>query len=193
MEIRPDPKLKGLYTLVNFLAFLLYCPLPVVVLQILKSYPRHLYEIWSLVIAVSGFILFVLLQVYLMMYLKTLRYELTSEDVREESGVFWKRKKVIPYHKITNLSTLQGPFERLFGLGHLNIQTAGHGANTSPEGKLVGLAEFEAIREEVMHKVHLMKSQAVAVDDAPRESTQHELLKEMLDVLRRIDRNIQKT
>jgi membrane protein YdbS with pleckstrin-like domain len=193
MEIRPDPKIRNLYTLINFLVFLLYCPLPVIVLQILRQRPRYLYDIWSLVIAVLGFVTVALIQFYLLAYVKTLRYELSSEDLRLEEGVFWKKRKVIPYHKITNLNTLQGPFERRFGLGHLNVQTAGHGANTSPEGKLVGLVEFDRIKEEVMRKVRLVKSEAAAAEDLPRDRSQQELLKEMLEVLSRIEKNLQKS
>lgn len=192
MEIKPSPRLKSLYTLINFLLFLIYCVLPVIVLQIVKQHPRHLYDIWSLVIAILGLILVILIQLYLLAYIKTLRYELSADDLRLESGVFWKRKKVIPFHKITNLNTLQGPFERRFRLGHLNVQTAGHGANTSPEGKLVGLEDFDRIKEGVMQKVRLVKSEATATEDRPREHTQQELLKEMLDVLTRIEKNMQR-
>ncbi|MCK4404280.1 MAG: PH domain-containing protein [candidate division Zixibacteria bacterium] len=191
MEIKPSPKLKSLYTLINFLLFLIYCALPVIILQIVKQHPRHLYDIWSLVIAILGLVLVILIQLYLLAYIKTLRYELSSDDLRLESGVFWKRKKVIPFHKITNLNTLQGPFERRFGLGHLNIQTAGHGANTSPEGKLVGLENFDTIKEEVMQKLRLVKSEATTTEDRPTERTQQELLKEMLKVLSRIEKNMQ--
>lgn len=193
MEIKPSPKLKSLYTLINFILFLIYCVLPVIVLQIVKQHPRHLYDIWSLVIAILGLILVILIQLYLLAYIKTLRYELSSDDLRLESGVFWKRKKVIPFHKITNLNTLQGPFERRFRLGHLNVQTAGHGANTGPEGKLVGLKDFDRIKEEVMQKVRLVKSEAASIEDRPTERTQQELLKEMLKVLSRIEKNLQKT
>jgi membrane protein YdbS with pleckstrin-like domain len=192
MEIRPSSKIKNLYTVINFFAFLLYCPIPIIILQILKQRPRYLYDFWSLVIAILGFIAFVLIQLYLLRYIKTLRYELTSEDLRLAVGVFWKRRKVIPFHKITNLSTLQGPFERRFGLGHLNVQTAGHGANTSPEGKLVGLDDFDRIKEEVMQKVKLMKSEATAMEDRPREGSEQELLRQMLEVLSRIEKNLQK-
>jgi putative membrane protein len=121
-----------------------------------------------------------------------LKYELSSEDLRLEEGVFWKKRKVIPFHKITNLNTMQGPFERRFGLGHLNVQTAGHGANTSPEGKLVGLEDFDRIKEEVMRKVLLVKSEAARTEDRPRERTEQELLKEMLDALKRIEKNTQR-
>ena len=192
MEIKPNPKLKSLYTLINFILFLIYCVLPVIALQILKQHPRHLYDIWSLVIALLGLIVFILLQLYLPAYIKTLRYELSLEDLRLEGGVFWKRRKVIPFHKITNLNTLQGPFERFFGLGHLNVQTAGHGASTSPEGKLIGLEDFDRIKEEVMQKVRLVKSEATVTEDKPRERTQQELLKEMLKILSRIEKNLQK-
>jgi membrane protein YdbS with pleckstrin-like domain len=193
MEFKPSPRLKRMYTLINFLSFVCYCVLPVVFLQIIKQHPRHLYDIWSFVIGVLGLIVFILIQLYLPAYIKTLRYELCSEDLRVQSGVFWKRKKVIPFHKITNLNTLQGPFERRFSLGHLNVQTAGHGANTSPEGKLVGLEDFDAIKEEVMAKVRLVKSEATLLDDRPLERTQQQLLKEMLQVLSRIEKNLQKS
>lgn len=192
MEIKPAPKIKNLYTLINFLVFVLYCPLPVVVLQILRQRPGYLYDLWSLVIGIMGVITFVLLQLYLLAYIKTLRYELSPEDLRLESGVFWKKRKVIPFHKITNLNTLQGPLERRFDLGHLNVQTAGHGANTSPEGKLVGLDDFDKIKEEIMQKVRLVKSDALTTEDKPRERGQQELLREMLEVLSRIERNTQK-
>ena len=192
MEIKPNARIKSLHSLINFLVFLLYCPLPIVVLQILKQRPRYLYDFWSLVIAVVGIVVFVLFQTYLLAYIRTLRYELTSEDLRLEEGVFWRRRKVIPFHKITNLNTLQGPLERRFDLGHLNVQTAGHGANTSPEGKLVGLDDFDRVKEEIMQKVRLVKSDAVTTEDKPRERGQQELLREMLEVLNRIERNTQK-
>jgi len=192
MEIKPSPRLKSLYTLTSFILFLIYCALPVIVLQIVKQHPRHLYDFWSLIIALLGLIVVILIQLYLPAYIKTLRYELSSDDLRLEGGIFWKRRKVIPFHKITNLNTLQGPFERCFGLGHLNVQTAGHGANTGPEGKLVGLENFDTIKEDVMQKVRLVKSEATSTEDRPRERTQHELLKEMLEVLSRIEKNMQK-
>jgi membrane protein YdbS with pleckstrin-like domain len=193
MEFKPSPKLKRMYTLINFLSFVAYCVAPVVVLQIIKQHPRHLYDIWSFVIGILGLVVFILIQLYLPAYVRTLKYELCSEDLRAEGGVFWKRKKVIPFHKITNLNTLQGPFERRFGLGHLNVQTAGHGASTSPEGKLIGLEEFDAIKEEVMAKVRLTKSEARMLDDRSPERTQQQLLKEMLQVLSRIEKNLQKS
>lgn len=192
MEFKPSPKLKWMYILINLLSFIIYCVLPVAFLQIIKQHPRHLYDIWSLVIGVVGLLVFILLQLYLPAYVRTLKYELSSEDLRVQGGVFWRRKKVIPFHKITNLNTLQGPFERRFGLGHLNIQTAGHGANTSPEGKMVGLEDFDRIKEEVMQKVRLVKSEAIALEDKPPERTQQQLLKEMLEVLSRIEKKLQK-
>lgn len=187
MELTPSPRLKGLYTLINFIPFIIYCPLPVIVLQIDKEIA------WSVIIALLGIVLVILIQLYLLAYIKTLKYRLSEDDLRLDSGVFWKRRKVIPLHKITNVNTLQGPFERWFALGHLNVQTAGHGASTSPEGRLVGLKEFEKIKEEVMQKVRLVKSATAATEDRPRERTEQELLKEMLEVLSRIEKNMQKS
>ena len=100
---------------------------------------------------------------------------------------------MIPLQKITNANTLQGPLERLFGLGHLNVHTAGHGASTSPEGRLVGLEEFERIKEEIMQKVTMAKADSETTEDKPRDRTERELLKEMLEVLSRIEKNLRKS
>lgn len=193
MEIKLSPKLKSLYSLSNILLFLIYCPVPVIVLQIIKQRPGYLYDLWSLIIALLGIVVVVLMQVYLLAYIKTLRYRLSEHDLRLDSGVFWKKRKVIPLHKITNANTLQGPLERWFGLGHLNVQTAGHGASGSPEGRLVGLEEFERIKEEIMQKVTMAKADSEATEDKPRDRTERELLKEMLEVLSRIEKNTQRS
>ena len=189
MEIKPSPKLKSLYALGNILLFLIYCPVPVIVLQIVKQRPRYLYNVWSLIITLLGIVVVILIQFYLLAYIRTLRYRLSEHDLRLDSGVFWKKRKVIPLQKITNANTLQGPLERLFGLGHLNVQTAGHGASTSPEGRLVGLEEFERIKEEIMQKVSFAKTESETTEDKPRDRTERELLKEMLEVLSRIEKN----
>jgi membrane protein YdbS with pleckstrin-like domain len=193
MEIKLSPKLKSLYSFSNILLFFIYCPVPVIVLQIIKQRPRYLYDLWSLIIAVLGIVVVVLMQVYLLAYIKTLRYRLSEHELRLDSGVFWKKRKVIPLHKITNANTLQGPLERWFGLGHLNVQTAGHGASGSPEGRLVGLEEFGRIKEEIMQKVSLAKADSETTEDRPRNRTEQELLREMLQILSRIEKNTQRS
>ena len=193
MEIKPSPKLKSLYALGNILLFLIYCPVPVIVLQIVKQRPRYLYNVWSLIITLLGIVVVILIQFYLLAYIRTLRYRLSEHDLRLDSGVFWKKRKVIPLQKITNANTLQGPLERLFGLGHLNVHTAGHGASTSPEGRLVGLEEFERIKEEIMQKVTMAKADSETTEDKPRDRTERELLKEMLEVLSRIEKILRKS
>ena len=90
MEFKPSPKLRTMYSLINILSFVAYCVVPVVVLQIIKQHPRHLYDIWSFVIGVLGLIVFILIQLYLPAYVKTLKYDLSSEDLRVQSGVFWR-------------------------------------------------------------------------------------------------------
>ena len=193
MEIKPSPKLKSLYALGNLLLFLIYCPVPVIVLQVIKRSPQRLYDTWSVVITLLGIVVVILIHFYLLAYIRTLRYRLSEHDLRLDSGVFWKKRKVIPLQKITNANTLQGPLERLFGLGHLNVHTAGHGASTSPEGRLVGLEEFERIKEEIMQKVTMAKADSETTEDKPRDRTERELLKEMLEVLSRIEKNLRKS
>lgn len=84
-------------------------------------------------------------------YYRSLRYEIHADEIIVRQGILTKSVKHVPYRTVTNLTVKQGPFDRLFGLGSLDIQTAGLSASSGePEQKLVGLPNAQEVYELVV-------------------------------------------
>ena len=82
-------------------------------------------------------------------YVNSLQYEIHEDEVIVRGGIITKSVKHVPFRTVTNLRTSQGPFDRLFGLGTLDIQTAGMSGQTGAEEKLSGLPNFVEIYDQV--------------------------------------------
>lgn len=82
-------------------------------------------------------------------YLNALSVELFERKLSVKKGVFVKVEKSVPLEKITDISMIQGPLMRYFGIYQLSFETAGQ----SGEGALVsivGIVEAEQFRERVL-------------------------------------------
>jgi uncharacterized membrane protein YdbT with pleckstrin-like domain len=62
-------------------------------------------------------------------------YNITSKDIRKESGIIIKNYTSIPFNKIQNVNIKRGILERIFGLSTLQIETAGLSGGTNYYGK----------------------------------------------------------
>ena len=81
-------------------------------------------------------------------YYRSLKYEILEDEVIVRAGIITKSVKHVPYRTVTNLTVKRGILDRLFGLGTLNIQTAGMSGNTNTaEESLVGLINVQEIYE----------------------------------------------
>lgn len=88
------------------------------------------------------------------------RYQLTEDAFKKEYGVISKKYVSIPYDRIQNVDIYRGIIERIFGLSHITIQTAGYGAiggesrGFGGEGYLPGLDKnvAEELRDELIRK-----------------------------------------
>ncbi len=107
--------------------------------------------------AVGLGVLFVSVMLWLFFYFNSLRYEITKTHVSITSGVIWRRVREIPFATITDVMSVQGPLERLFNIGHLKIQTAGHSGDTQAEGVLRGLPDFISKRQEIIGRVNQLE------------------------------------
>ncbi|NIW13281.1 MAG: PH domain-containing protein, partial [Candidatus Thorarchaeota archaeon] len=64
-------------------------------------------------------------------YVRSIEYSVISEsgesmpEVYVQKGIFNRTRKHVPFRTITNISTKSGPLDRLFGIGSVNIETAG--------------------------------------------------------------------
>lgn len=121
------------------------------------------FPIWEIKIGVS--ILLWLIIIFLIYWIEKLydsiSYKLTEDEIIMKKGVWFKKKGIIPYVKITNVDVTQGPLLRRFGIANIHIQTAGYSGYShgyiGAEIKLAGIEEFEELSEiiiEFIKKTH---------------------------------------
>jgi len=82
-------------------------------------------------------------------YVHSLQYEIHADEVIVRAGIITKSVKHVPFRTVTNLKTSQGPFDRIFKLGTLDIQTAGMSGQSGAEEKLAGLPNYVEVYEQV--------------------------------------------
>lgn len=78
-------------------------------------------------------------------YYNSLSYEIQDDKVIMRVGVVTKSIKHVPYRTVTNITIKRGILDRLFGLGTLNIQTAGMSGTTGAEESLEGLENVQKV------------------------------------------------
>ncbi|WP_302961505.1 PH domain-containing protein [uncultured Adlercreutzia sp.] len=66
------------------------------------------------------------------------RYELTPDYLDIARGIFWRKRFIIPFIRVQNTDTRQGPVLRAFGLSSVTVATA------AGEHEIPGLANEEA-------------------------------------------------
>ena len=106
------------------------------------------YWILSIVIIIPSLIL-------LPFYVNRMEFVVHGDEVIVKKGLLNKTVKYCPYRTVTNISTTAGPLDRLFGIGCVNIETAGKGAGTGPEEKLEGLPLYHEIRDYILRQLRI--------------------------------------
>ena len=91
-------------------------------------------------------------------YIKSMEYSVKSEsgetmpEIYVKKGIFTITRKHVPFRTITNIYSNTGPFDRIFGLGNVSIETAGFSGSsqTGPEEKLEGILFYEEVRDFIL-------------------------------------------
>ena len=78
-------------------------------------------------------------------YYRSLSYEIQDDEVIMRVGIWTKSVKHVPYRTVTNVTVKRGILDRLFGIGTLNIQTAGMSGTTGAEESLEGLDNVQEV------------------------------------------------
>ena len=126
-------------------------------------------------------------------YYRSLRYEIHDDEVIVRAGVVTHSVKHVPFRTVTNLKVTQGPFDRLFGIGTLDIQTAGATGETGAEESLVGLPNFQEVYEQVAGAVRRFRGamEPTQAEEGP-VPLDGELLTAILEELQAIRRAIER-
>lgn len=84
----------------------------------------------------------------------------TMPEIYVKRGVLTITRKHVPFRTITNISSKAGAFDRIFGIGSVQIETAGYsGSNqTGPEVKLDGIVFYEEVRDFILNELRKFKS-----------------------------------
>lgn len=128
----------------------------------------------------------------ILLYYNSLRYEILENEVVVYSGVLTKTVKHVPFRTMTNLQVTRTLVDRIFGLGSLDIQTAGAGGVSSPEEKLVGLGNVLEVYEYIAAELRRFQtgmSPTQAGNDVPRSggrTYEQQILLAILEELRAI-------
>jgi uncharacterized membrane protein YdbT with pleckstrin-like domain len=79
-------------------------------------------------------------------YYRSLRYEIQDDEVVVHVGIWTKSVKHVPYRTVTNIAIKRDIFDRwFFGIGSLNIQTAGMSGTKGAEEQLLGLPNVQDV------------------------------------------------
>jgi uncharacterized membrane protein YdbT with pleckstrin-like domain len=107
-----------------------------------------------------------------------------------EKGVWWKKKSIVPYNRITNIDVIQGPLSRHFSLGKISIQTAGFSGGGSggnakaAEAVILGIRNFEEIKDFILSRVKRLRPMAIEAESEPTKVEDADY--KIIDELRKI-------
>jgi len=127
-------------------------------------------------------------------YYRSLQYEIHDDEVIVRAGVITKSIKHVPFRTVTNLQVKQGPFDRLFGIGTLDIQTAGMSGQSGAEESLGGLSNFQEVYDQVAVAVRRFRgAMAPTQAEEERAPVDKQALAAILDEVRAIRRAMEKS
>ncbi|MEM4246681.1 MAG: PH domain-containing protein, partial [Candidatus Bathyarchaeia archaeon] len=95
-------------------------------------------------------------------YYDSIWFALEKDEVVVERGVWWKMKHVVPYSRIMSVDVIQGPISRRFGIGSVQVHTAGYtgpaGGSAGPgtrgaEAAIWGIQNFSEVRDTIIGMV----------------------------------------
>lgn len=94
----------------------------------------------------AGIVAWVVALILAWPYYSSLSYEIEDDEVIVRVGIITHSVKHVPYRTVTNITVKRDILDRwFFGLGSLNIQTAGMSGTSGAEEKLVGLTNVDEV------------------------------------------------
>lgn len=139
------------------------------------------------------------------LYIRTIEYSVISKsgtvmpEIYVKKGLINVTRKHVPFRTITNISSRAGPIDRIFGIGTVEIQTAGYSGGphgqSGPEEKLEGITFYEEVRDFILQELrrfrdpYVVGTEVVHPREEPIPRLTDSLDDEMLTTLREI-RNV---
>jgi membrane protein YdbS with pleckstrin-like domain len=130
-------------------------------MQIINDYFGEV-NLWTIILNLCWFTPAVII---IPRYVQSIEYSVkadtgdTMPEIYSRRGIFTITRRHVPFRTITNISSQAGPFDRLFKIGSVHIETAGYsGANQKgPEENLSGIVFYEEVRDFVLKELRKFK------------------------------------
>lgn len=151
------PKIKAVWT-ISALLLVLACALPtwgLASLICIEDFPEAL----GTVSAVFGIVLVACLVIFCailpnLRYARW-RYEMTEHQLDIRHGIIWRTQLLVPFIRVQDTNTHQGPLMRAFGLASVTVSTAA-GSHTIPG---VAVNEADALRAAIAEQARLAREE----------------------------------
>lgn len=145
---------------------------------------------WYIIISFSLMFFITILTIY---YVRNIEYLIEETEVIVKKGIINRTVKHVPFRTITNVSSRYGIFDRLFGIGTCEIETAGKsGQQTGPEEKIEGIRNFRVVRDIILNELRKLRGQYATTTEISQPTQAEDVLgdvgyqKEILDELQEI-------
>lgn len=171
---------------------------------------------WPINILYWGVVCFILGVVFLgwAIYVLKIEYSILAEsggampEIYVKKGILTVTEKHVPFRTITSVYSKKGVFDRIFGIGSVEIQTAGMSGGPSPGGFqpkpeeiLEGIPYFNELRDFILRELRRFTGQYVTgtevvtpeqddVFGGPGMGEILQTLQDMRDILRRMDEKL---
>ena len=99
------------------------------------------------------------------LYFRSIEYSVKAEsgdsmpEIYSKRGIITVTRRHVPFRTITNISSKAGPFDRLFKIGSVHIETAGYSGTSQkgPEEALNGIVFYEELRDFILKELRKFK------------------------------------
>lgn len=179
-NFKPSPKVKNYYRIVSSL--ILIVPIIVTIATLLGAETGTALTasgiVWVIFLLIYGFNLYWISKFY-----DSISFRLADSEIVVEKGVWIKNVQNVPYKKIMNITTKQGPIYRHFDLGKVEIETAGSsGRDSGPEASIFGVENFVEVKDSVLELVRKRKETGEVKPELHERGETSEIIKELREI-----------
>ena len=155
--------------------------------------PEFTFVLWVICCG-ANLLMWVISYPIIHLWTKNLTYIVRDDRVTIQSGILTKKEQNIPYRSITDFVLKRGPFDRLLGIGTIQIQTAGQSTTaTGYEGCLSGIMDYDSIHGDLRDKLKSLHpiSESTTTSE-PVQIGNDNVLNQILNELKEIRKNTEK-
>ncbi|UCE12583.1 MAG: PH domain-containing protein [Candidatus Heimdallarchaeota archaeon] len=122
-------------------------------------------------------------------YVGAMSFIVHGHEIVVHKGLINKTEKHVPYRTVTNINMRTGPFDRLFRIGTIEIQTAGGrglAIDETAEEKLEGIKVYREVRDYILTQLRQFQAAygttVSPAEEEPQTSIPQQMLSELRDI-----------